>query len=73
METKRQYIRLATRYLALEDLCSYDYRHVQTARHLNLGEGLYTLTTSNLKWPDSVSYAEMKQARTDVITGMRNV
>lgn len=60
------------RHLQLEILCGYDYRHLQTPRHYNLGEGLYTLTTSNLTWPNGVSYPEMKQARNDVVVGMYN-
>lgn len=44
--------------------------HLDRSWTTHLGEALYTLTTSNFKWPDGVSYREMVRVRREVISGI---
>lgn len=71
-EKERKYLCLSMRHFHLE--YSHNWRSMP---HLSrsvvpdrLGECIYTLNTSNFKWPDGVTLPEIQSARIAVIEGM---
>lgn len=62
------------RHFHMESHIACDHRDMfydRTSRHTNIGDGVYTLTNSNISWPSNVSFNEFKQARIDVLSGIR--
>lgn len=68
----RQYLRISMRHFKLVETLSYNWRDMYyPPSPTNLGECVYTLNTSNFVWPTGITYPEMRQARNDVLIGMR--
>lgn len=67
----RQFLRISMRHLDLQSSTSYNWRKIADGQRdrlsESLGECIYTINTSNRKWPRGVSYDEMMESRHDLI------